>query len=178
MLENRKLMTYITSKIASKLRGLGIYQVAGGAVGLILIIWAMLNNQQLAGLLILVYLFMLLFFIFSIYCGILCLKKNKNALRLSLINQILQVIGFAMFGFAFQFAAGIYLTAGIDLTESFNLKFGAGVSKFDFKINNETQRLEVNFNFIALGLIIFIERIKKQIKEEEDKNQIASIATT
>jgi hypothetical protein len=171
-------MTYITSKIASKLRGLGIYQVAGGAVGLVLIIWAMLNNQQLAGLLILVYLFMLLFFIFSIYCGILCLKKNKNALRLSLINQILQVIGFAMFGFAFQFAAGIYLTAGIDLTESFNLKFGAGVSKFDFKINNETQRLEVNFNFIALGLIIFIERIKKQIKEEEDKNQIASIATT
>ena len=83
-----------------------------------------------------------------------------------------------MFGFAFQYAAGIYLTAGLDLTESFNLKFGAGISKFDFNFNIETQRLEVNFNFIALGLIIFIEGVKKKIREEQNKHQISSIAAT
>lgn len=83
-----------------------------------------------------------------------------------------------MVGFAFQYAAGVYLTAGLDLTESFNFTFGAGLSKFNFNINNEPQRLEVTFNFIALGLIILIERIKKEIKEERDKNQIASIAST
>ena len=80
-----------------------------------------------------------------------------------------------MFGFAFQYAAGIYLTVGLDLTESFNVKFGAGVSKFDFNFNTGTQRLEVNFNFIALGLIIFIERIKKNIRQEQDNNQVSSI---
>ena len=167
-----------TSKVLFKLKGLGIYQIAGGAIGVFLILWGLLNSQQLAGPIILIYLIMLLFFAFSIYCGILCLKKNNGALILSLINQILQVIGFAMVGFAFQYAAGVYLTAGLDLTESFNFTFGAGLSKFNFNINNEPQRLEVTFNFIALGLIILIERIKKEIKEERDKNQIASIAST
>jgi hypothetical protein len=118
---------------------------------------------------------MFAFFAFSIYCGVLCLNTKDNALQLSLINQILQIIGFAMFGFAFQYAAGIYLTVGLDLTESFNVKFGAGVSKFDFNFNTGTQRLEVNFNFIALGLIIFIERIKKNIRQEQDNNQVSSI---
>ena len=171
-------MTDLNSKTNSKLKTLGIYQVIGGGIGTILILVGILNSQQLTGLVTLIYLFMFLFFAFSIFCGILCLKKTDNALRLSLINQIFQVIGFAMFGFAFQYAAGLYLTAGLDLTESLNFTFGAGVSKFDFNINNETQRLEVNFNFIALALIIFIERIKKQLKEEQAKNQVASIAAT
>ncbi len=171
-------MTDSTSKVLSKLYGLGIYQIVGGAIGVILIFWAIINGQQLAGLIFLVYLFMFLFFTFSIYCGILCLKKNNSALNLSLINQILQIIGFAMFGFAFQYAAGVYLTAGLDLTEAFNFTLGAGVSKFDVNINNENQRMEVTFNFIALGLIILIEKLKKQVKEEQDKSKIASIETT
>lgn len=105
------------------------------------------------------------------------LRKDNNALKLSLINQILQIIGFAMFGFAFQYAAGAYFTAGLDLTESSNFTFGVGVSKFDFNINNESQRLEVHFNLIALALIIFIEKMRKRLKEEQDKNQISSITT-
>jgi hypothetical protein len=88
--------------LKSKLTGLGIYQIVGGAFGIILILWAMLNGQQIVGPTIAIYLFMLLFFAFSFYCGILCLKKDNTALNLSLINQILQVIGFAMFGFAFN----------------------------------------------------------------------------
>jgi len=168
---------FISKRTASKLKGLGVYQIIGGATGVLLIFWALLNNQQ-TGLFIPIYLFMFVFFAFSIYCGILCLRTRGNALQLSLINQILQIIGFAMFGFAFQYAAGIYLTAGLDLTESFNLKFGAGISKFDFNFNIETQRLEVNFNFIALGLIIFIEGVKKKIREEQNKHQISSIAAT
>jgi hypothetical protein len=166
-----------TSKILSKLRVLGIYQIIGGAIGIILILWDILNIQQIAGLTVGIYIFMFLFFAFSVYCGILCLKKRSSALILSLINQILQVIGFAMFGFAFQYAAGVYLTAGLDLSEALNFTFGIGVSKFDFNINNESSRLEVNFNLIALILIIFIEKMKKQLKEEQNENQISSIAT-
>lgn len=83
-----------------------------------------------------------------------------------------------MFGLTFKYAAGVYFSAGLNLTESFNLTFGAGVSKFDFNFNNENERLEVDFNFIALGLIIFIERLKKIVKEENDKNQVSSIGAT
>jgi hypothetical protein len=169
-------MLDLTTATLSKLRWLGIYQIIGGAIGALLIIWGILNTQGATGLIILIYLFMLLFFVFSGYCGILCVKKDDNAVRLSLINQLLQIIGFAMFGFAFQYAAGVYLMAGLDLTESLNLRFGAGVSKFDFNFNNESERLEVTFNFVALGLVIFIEKLKKQIKEDQDKKQISSIA--
>jgi hypothetical protein len=168
---------FSSKKTTSKLKALGVYQILGGAIGVLLIFWAFLSSQQ-TGLFIPIYLFMFGLFAFSIYCGIICLRTKDNALHLSLINQILQIIGFAMFGFAFQYAAGIYLAVGLDLTESFNLKFGAGFSKFDFNLNIETQRLEVNFNFIALGLIIFIERVKKKIREEQDQNQVSSIATT
>jgi hypothetical protein len=83
-----------------------------------------------------------------------------------------------MFGLTFKYAAGVYFSAGLNLTESFNLTFGAGVSKFDFNFNNEKERLEVDFNFIALGLIIFIERLKKSVQEEHDKNQVSSIGAT
>lgn len=170
-------MSDLTSKTSSKLKGLGIYQIAGGGVGVLLILWALLNSQQVTGLVMLIYFFMLLFFSFSIYCGIFCVRRDDNALRISLINQLLQLIGLAMFGFAFQYAAGIYLTAGVDLSDSFNFKFGAGISKFDLNVNNEAQRLELHFNFIALALIVFIEKLKKQINEENDK-EISSIVAT
>ena len=80
-----------------------------------------------------------------------------------------------MFGFAFKYVAGFYLTIGLNLTESFNLTFGAGISKFDFNFNNENERLEVDFNLISLGLIIFIEKLRKSVKEEYDANKISSI---
>lgn len=171
-----KLMNDLKSKkTISRLKGLGIYQIIGGAIGVLLIFWGFLNNNQVNGPLVMIYLFMVLFFGYSIICGVMCLRTNNNSLKLSLINQILQVIGFAMAGFAFQYAAGIYLTVGLDLTESFNFTFGVGLSKINFNFNNEPQRLEVNFNFIALGLIIFIERTKKLVKEEQDKNLISSL---
>jgi hypothetical protein len=168
---------FLSKKTISKFKTLGIYQIIGGSIGALLVLWGLLSVQQFSGLIIL-YLFILVFFGFSIYCGTLCLKTKNNSLRFSLINQILQVIGIAMFGLTFKYAAGVYFSAGLNLTESFNLTFGAGVSKFDFNFNNENERLEVDFNFIALGLIIFIERLKKIVKEENDKNQVSSIGAT
>ncbi len=166
-------MNNLTPNIISKLKGLGIYQIAGGAVGVILILWAALIiqewSQQSIVLVLLLYSFMLLFFAFSIYCGILCLKKHSIALKLSLINQILQVIGFAMFGVSFQYVAGIYFTVGLDLTQSFNLNFGLGIPTFKFYINDGSHQLLVTFNFVALGLIIFIEKLRKQIKEKQEQ---------
>ena len=168
----------ISKKTSSKLKTLGLYQIIGGAIGTLLVIWGLINGQQITGFVILPYLFIILFFGYSIYCGTLCLQTKPNSLKYSLINQILQVIGFAMFGFAFKYAAGIYFSAGLNLTESFNLTFGAGISKFDFNFNNEKERLEVDFNFVALGLIVFIERLKTRIKGEADFNQASSIGRT
>src|SRR5688572_15978429 len=130
------MSTSTATSASSFLRNLGIYQVIGGGVGILLILLALLNLQDIRPLLFVLYVGFSLFYAFSIYCGILCAMNKGTAFKLSLLDQLIQTVGIAIFGFAFQFAAGLYLSAGLDLSESFELKFGAGISKFDFNFNN------------------------------------------
>ena len=165
----------ISKETESDLTKLGLYQIIGGVVGLLIILLSIFRTPLLTGLTVLVYIFILLFFAYSIFCGTLCLKTKKNALGHSITNQILQVIGFAMLGFAFKYVAGLYLTIGLDLTDSIKFSFGAGISKFDFNFNNEKDRLEVNFNLVAFALIYWIDKIMKKVKEEAAIRQASSI---
>ena len=165
----------ISKETKSHLVKLGFYQIFGGAIGIFIILWAIYNNESLTELTILIYFFILLFFSYSIFSGILCIKTKKNALRHSLINQILQVIGFAMMGFAFKYIAGFYFTVGLNLTESVNVGFGAGISKFDFNFNNEKERLEFDFNLIAFVLIYWIDKLIRKTKEDTEIREVSSI---
>ena len=169
---------FISKDVKSNLTKLGLYQIFGGSVGILIIIWAIYKSPLLTGLTVLVYLFILLFFVYSIFCGTLCLKTKKNALGHSLTNQILQVIGFAIMGFAFNYVSGLYLTIGLDLTDSIKLDFGAGISKFDFNLNNERDRLEVDFNLVAFAVIFWINKLMKKVKEEAIIIQTSSIGKT
>jgi hypothetical protein len=165
----------ISKETESALTKLGLYQIIGGAVGVLVILWGIFNTPLLTGITVLVYLLILLFFAYSIFCGILCLKAKTNALGHSLINQILQVFGFAIMGFAFKYVAGFYFTIGLDLTDSIELGFGTGISNFNFNFNNEKDRLEVDFNLIAFALIFWIETLRKKVKEEAIMRQVSSI---
>lgn len=168
----RKLISRETD---SDLTKLGFYQIAGGILGIIFMLIAIYSNPVLSGIAVLIYLLILLFFGYSILCGFFCVKARKNALLLSLANQILQILGFAMMGFAFKYVAGVYFSIGLDLTEGTNLSFGAGVSKFAFNFNNEEGRLELDINIIALALIYWIDNLMKRIKEESTLRQVSSI---
>ena len=168
-------MTNLSSKLHLKLIYLGIYQIAGGCAGVLIVLLSLLIIPATNGLAILLYLLMVLFFLFSIFCGILCIKSGDKALTYSLINQILQIIDIAILGYGFQYAAGVYLTAGIDLTEDFTFKFGLGISKLELNINSEPERLELRFNFVAFFILSFIGNLKKQIKKEEEDELIASV---
>ena len=169
---------FISKDVKSNLTKLGLYQIFGGSVGILIIIWAIYTSPLLTGLTVLVYLFILLFYAYSIFCGTLCLKTKKNALGHSVTNQILQVIGFAIMGFAFNYVSGLYLTIGLDLTDSIKLDFGAGISKFDFNLNNEKDRLEVDFNLVAFAVIFWINKLMKKVKEEAIIIQTSSIGKT
>ena len=165
----------MTTKIKTDLLKLGWYQIIGGAIGILIILYSLFALTQFSGLVILVYIFMLLFFAYSIYCGTLCIKCKNNALMHSLINQFLQILGFAVFGFAFAYVAGLYLSVGLDLSKSFEMKFNFGISKFDFNINREQERAEINFNLVAFGLIYWIDKLLKKVKEEKRNIGIASV---
>ncbi|MCF1714928.1 hypothetical protein L0U88_09850 [Flavihumibacter sp. RY-1] len=157
---------FSSEETISALTKLGLYQVAGGLIGFLLIGWTMINGGSINFSMILLFTIVFLFFGYSVYAGWLCLKINKKAFRHSMINQIMQVIGFAILGFGFQYAAGLYLTIGIDLTDSIQLGFGAGISKVDININRHYERLEVNLNLIAFALIYWIDKNWRKAKEE------------
>jgi hypothetical protein len=163
------------TKIKSDILKIGWYQVIGGGIGALMILYALFTTAEFPGLSMLIYFFMFLFFAYSIFCGTLCLKNRDNALTHSLINQCLQVIGFAFFGFAFAYVAGVYVSIGLDLSNSINMKFNIGISKFDFNINRETERAEVNLNLVAFGLIYWIDKLMKKIKKEKTIFEIASV---
>ena len=165
----------ISKNTKSCLYRLGLYQIIGGVLGVLIIFWAIFKSQVFSELTILVYLIMLLFFCYSIFCGTLCIQTKRNALIHSLTNQILQLFGIAIMGYALKYVAGFYLTIGLDLKDSIEFKFGAGISKFDFNINNEKERLELDFNIVAFSFIIWIDKIMKKVKEEENFRQTSSI---
>ena len=168
----------ISKNTKSNLYKLGLYQIIGGVLGVLIIIWVIFKSPAFSELTVLIYLVMVLFFCYSIFCGTLCIQTKKNALIHSLTNQILQLFGFAVMGYALKYVAGFYLTIGLDLKDSIEFNFGAGISKFDFNINNERERLELDFNLVAFLFIIWIDKIMKKVKEEESFRQTSSIGET
>ena len=167
-----------SKKIKSDLTKLGLYQIVGGVLGIIIIIWAILKIPLLTDLAALVYFIMVLFFAYSIFCGVLCIKTKKNSLLHSLINQMLQIFGIAIMGYALKYVAGFYLTIGLNLTDSIKFTFGTGLSKFDFNINLEKERLELDFNLIAFAFVYWIDKLMQKVKEEESVRQAFSIGET
>lgn len=173
-----KMKKLISKETESDIIKLGLYQIIGGVVGMLTIFWEMYRIGLMSGLSVLVYLLIILFFAYSIFCGILCLKTNENALKYSLANQILQVISFSIMGFAFKYVAGFVLTIGLDLTNSIEFNLGVGISKFKFDFNSLSQRLEVDLNLIAFALIYWIDKLMKKVKEEAEIRQVSSIGQT
>ena len=164
-----------TKDTASKLKVLGIYQIAGGIIGLLLTFWIIAGLTAFSGLLLLVVLIAIGLYSYSIYCGTLLLKNKILGLRHSSINQFLQLINLIIAGFAFQYISGVFLTIGLDLTNSFNFIFNIGISSWQININGDTEPLILNFNLVALFLILFIENLKNKISKEDLAKQLASI---
>ncbi|MGC4036163.1 MAG: hypothetical protein QM764_09390 [Chitinophagaceae bacterium] len=165
----------ILTVIKSDLNKLGVYQLAGGIVGLILVFLILSRQIVLNAANLILYFFVVLLFGYSIYTGICCLKRKQNALILSKVNQFLQLIGIAVAGFAFQFASGFYLTFGVDLTESFRFDFGAGIANFILRLNSANKIFSVNVNLVAIGIIIWIDGLLKTVKQLKELDTISTI---
>jgi hypothetical protein len=167
--------TPLSNRASLNLKTLGVYQVGGGVIGFALTTWiaAKLGSIPLLVLLLLLIAFGL--YVYSIYCGVLCFQQNVAGLRYSLINQCLQLVSFAIGGFAFQYVSGIYLSMSFNFTEAFSLMFGLGISSWQITIKGYTQLLIINFNIVALFLVIFIANLKKRIQREMVEHQILNI---
>jgi hypothetical protein len=157
-----------------KLKTLGIYQVAGGVVGIALIGWLLIYLKNYTISLMLLMMVPLVWYGFSIHCGISLLKRSPWALKLSLINQYMQLINFSILGYSLQYVAGPGAYIGFDLTNTIllNLSFDL-FTKWDITIATNSPVILINLNVVALMLIIFIKRMKSRMSAEEELEVLA-----
>jgi len=169
MQDNNKIIS------RGKLLALGYYQIAGGIIGICLLIWLVLSIISFNLLLSIILLSALALFLFSIYSGISLLKNTGKGLRLSLVNQILQLVTFSFAGYAYQYISGVYFSVGLDLTESFNFTFYAGISSWKLNINTDSPEYIFSFNLVAFFLLVLIIRMRTELGRKKELTKIEDI---
>lgn len=157
-------------RIDKQIKALGIYQIVGGIIGVILIMY-FAGKASIFNISILkITLLFLALYSFSIYCGFLLLNKNyTTGFNLSIFNQALQIISFSVLGFTFQYASGIYLSFGLNLTTDTLITYNSGLTAFNYKINSDPEVAAFSLNIIALILINFFFNLKEKIIRQKDE---------
>ena len=144
---------------------LAIYQIAGGILGIGVILWLFkINTTSFTGMQIALLSLASGLYIYSIFCGILLLKDNRNGLNQSQINQCLQLVSIFIFGCAYQYYSGIFFSVGFDLTQKFHFRWKAGFSTFQMNYLNNNESIFVSLNLVALGLVLYIEKLMRRQK--------------
>ncbi len=134
---------------------LGTYQIVGGLAGLGIVGWLLLRMGQISGPLFLIFSTAILFYIFSISAGIKLIerKPTKFSLLFSIVNQTIQILGFSIGGFKYEYYSGLEATVGFVYDKEFKLNWGLGVSEFNFELFGSSNEFAVSINLLAIVII-------------------------
>lgn len=158
-------------KINKQISAFGIYQIVGGIIGIALSLYFTSKAGLFNFPILILTLFVLSLYSFSVFCGFLLLRKSYlKGLNLSIINQVLQIITFSVLGFTFQYTSGIFLYFGLNLTEDTLFTYNIGLTTFNFKWNSDSNITTFSINIVAVILMNFAFKLREKIaKEEENK---------
>lgn len=145
------------------IKGLAVYQIFGGLLGIGLAIRIIPQLQDLNALSYLLIFLTAGFYVYSIIAGAVLLQHPKRGLSLSLINQALQVLSIAIGSFAFNYVAGFKLGLGIDFVPAWQFNLNLSLSSFQLILNADTGRVFIGINFLALALVYLIERLREEV---------------
>ncbi len=158
---------------------IALYQIFGGLFGVGLFVYLLsisYHRQAIPTLFLLaIYLFAIGTFCFSIYAGIQIFKNLKSGLIYSWINQVVQIFFFSISGYGFQYVSGVFVSIGIDLSDSLLFTFNLGTSKWQIIFNQDPTKVNIEINLVALVLILFIDKQLKKIKNRDLDVQLSSI---
>ncbi|MGW9685373.1 hypothetical protein [Flagellimonas sp. 2504JD1-5] len=167
-------------KIKSKrniLKGIGIFEIVGGVTGLGLIFWLMLQGTETNTFVLLILLFAIAFYIYSIFAGVKLFKHQENDVRHSQIFQCIQILGISFGGFTYLMTSGGYLFLGYNFTEgNITFSFALVASKFQINLLNSSQGSFIYLNFLAILVLVILEKSliiiqeQKKLKESYDQN--------
>ena len=165
-------MKNVSKFLITKLSILAINQIIGGVIGIILTIYVMTTAVTFSLLLITILIVIFGLYSYSILCGVLILKNPLTGLKYSLINQYLQILYFSISGYGFKYLSGLYTSLELDLGNLQNFQLQGGISTWDINFKNALEIKTVGINFIAVLLIIFIDRQINILKVKAIDNSI------
>jgi hypothetical protein len=145
---------------------LAFYQMIGGGIGMILNTWILINTGYITGGVVFLLFTSYGLFGFSIYCGNLLNKsKYDKGLRLSKINQALQVIKFSVLGYGYKYISGFMLMIGIDITNNFLFTFEFSLSSWRITINSDDLLGIIGINLVAVFLVWLTGKLQNDLEE-------------
>lgn len=155
------------SKTLKRLNILGYYQLIGGIIGIVITLIFLINQGILNGPLIVLLLTAIILMTYSTYCGFLLIRKQLNkGIKLSIINQALQIIGFGVLGYSFKYASGVLLGLRIDLTNDFIIGLDLNITTWKLNWNSDPELTFISINFIAILILGFIFRAKEKLEKQ------------
>jgi len=162
------MQSFLSSRSKLKLKIFGWYQIIGGIAGLLITIWVLAHTGQINGLILSLILVAFGLYGFSIYCGRLLLTDNYfRGLSLSIINQALQIIHFAMLGYAYQYASGVMFELGMVANHGLKLNFNFTLnSVWQLSIGTTEKPFILAVNLVAIYWLYYIEKLRMAIKQE------------
>ena len=157
---------------------LAAYQVFGGIIGLVLTAYLLTTVQQFHFILLFILFIAICLYSFSIICGIFIFRNLLTGLRLSRINQLLQVFSFSISGYAFKYVSGIDFSIDLDFKNALNFTFNLATSSWKIMIEGDPSTALISINIVAIVLVIFIEKQITKAREDISKEAIADIGET
>jgi len=162
----REYLTYATK---DRVKILGYYQLIGGIIGLVLWIKMLVNTGEFTGLIFLFVLIILGLFLYSIYVGFQTLRLKNNWILHSQINQLFQFLSLSLLGFTYHYFSGIGFFIGLDMTDSYILKYDLSLlSNCHLEYNLHPDQIIIKFNIFAFFVLYYIARLDKRIKTETE----------
>lgn len=159
---------YIMNK---KIKIISIYEIIWWIIGLAIITFSLsFLFSALRGDLYLVskificgiYIYTIIWYSLSIYSGVLLLKEKRKWISLSMINQIIQIPYFLIWGFSYLFFSWFWLLIWFhSLLWKLSFNFFLG-SKFEILYDYETSWYIIWINIFALFVLYFLLKYKKE----------------
>ena len=140
---------------AVTLKIIGWLQLVGGVTGMYLMGRLLLQTGTITGPILFILLTGISLFLFSAYVGKRLLTANdKNGIRLSILNQALQLFNFHLFGFGFGYSAGANFLFGVKQV-ALDFDFSFIFSTFHMSIYSVGEYF-FKINFLAVLLIMVL----------------------
>lgn len=165
-------------QIVNKILILEYFLIISGLVGIILQVDTLISIdldkfQNISSYITLYIPF--LFFLFSIYNGVvLSYKKNELGLKLANYNFYLQLVGFTVFGFSYEYYLGIGFSITLDLTNDTIFGLHLNFSQLILSTLTHVNTFVVQFNVFALFMIYYISKIAEAFKKDLILNNLDS----